>query len=68
MKGLLLRVVESHEMLEMIYLSNKGEITQRVIRVEKVGDQSFRAYCYKRKQVRTFKLSNIFIDCTFKNA
>nr|WP_259549280.1 hypothetical protein [Heyndrickxia oleronia] len=59
MKGLLLRAGETHEKLEMIYLSNKGEITQRVIHVEKVGDQSFRAYCYSRKQVRTFKLSNI---------
>ena len=59
MKGLLFRAVESHEKLEMIYLSNKGEITQRIIQVEKVGDQSFRAYCYTRKQVRTFKLSNI---------
>ncbi|MFH5779038.1 WYL domain-containing protein [Heyndrickxia oleronia] len=59
MKGLLLRAVESHKNLEMIYQSNKGEITQRVIRVEKVGEQSFRAYCYTRKQVRTFKLSNI---------
>ncbi len=59
MKGLLLRAVETHEKLEMIYLSNKGEITQRIIQVEKVGDQSFRAYCYSRKQVRTFKQSNI---------
>ncbi|NYV66194.1 hypothetical protein HYI36_13055 [Bacillus sp. Gen3] len=59
MNGLLLRAVETHEKLEMIYLSNKGEITQRIIRVEKVGDQSLRAYCYSRKQVRTFKLSNI---------
>ncbi|NYV67298.1 hypothetical protein HYI36_18665 [Bacillus sp. Gen3] len=59
MKGLLLRAIETHEKLEMIYLSNKGEITQRVIRVEKVGVQSIRAYCYTRKQVRTFKLSNI---------
>ena len=59
MKGLLLRAVESYEKLEMIYLSNKGEITQRIIQVEKVGEQSFRAYCYTRKQVRTFKLNNI---------
>lgn len=59
MKGLLLRAVESHEKLEMIYLSNKGEITQRVIRVEKVGEISIRAYCYTRKQERTFILSNI---------
>lgn len=66
MKGLLLRAIETQEKLEMIYLSNKGEITQRVICVEKVGDQSFRAYCYTRKQVRTFKLSNILSIAPFK--
>ena len=66
MKGLLLRAVESHEKLEMIYLSNKGEITQRIIQVEKVGDQSFRAYCYSRKQVRTFNLSNILSNAPLK--
>ena len=59
MKGLLLRAVDSHEKLEMIYQSNKGEISQRVISVKKVGEQSFRAYCYIRKQVRTFTISNI---------
>lgn len=59
MKGLLLRAVESHERLEMIYLSATGNITQRVIKVEKVGEESFRAYCYTRRQSRTFKVSNI---------
>lgn len=59
MKGLLLNAVESGEKLEMIYQSKKGEITQRVIKVEKVGEDYFRAYCFTRNQVRTFSISNI---------
>ena len=61
MKSLLLRAVESHEKLEMIYLSNKGEITQRVIHVEKSrgGIRLLEHIVIHVKQVRTFKLSNI---------
>ncbi|MEB6549047.1 hypothetical protein MXL46_08055 [Heyndrickxia sporothermodurans] len=59
MKGLLLRTAITGERLEMIYLSAKGDITQRIIKVEKVGEESFRAYCYTRKQLRTFKINNI---------
>jgi predicted DNA-binding transcriptional regulator YafY len=59
MKGLLIRAVESGERLEMIYLSNNGELSQRIIKVEKIGEDFFRAYCYKRRQVRTFKLNNV---------
>ncbi|MFB7302646.1 hypothetical protein [Heyndrickxia sporothermodurans] len=59
MKGLLLRALKTGEKLEMIYLSAKGEITQRIIKVEKVGEESFRAFCYSKRQQRTFKINNI---------
>jgi predicted DNA-binding transcriptional regulator YafY len=59
MKGLLMRAAESGERLEMIYQSNKGDLTQRIIKVEKVGKDSFKAYCYTRMQLRTFKLNNV---------
>lgn len=59
MKGLLMNAIESGKKLEMIYLSSKGEITQRIIKVEKVGEDYFRAYCFARNQVRTFNMSNI---------
>lgn len=51
--------VESNEVLEMIYLSDKGEISQRRIQVIRVYEESFTAYCFARKQQRTFKLSNV---------
>lgn len=59
MKGLLLRTAITGERLEMIYLSAKGDITQRIIKVEKVGEESFRAYCFLKRQQRTFKIDNI---------
>ncbi|MCM3237279.1 hypothetical protein M3589_05990 [Heyndrickxia oleronia] len=59
MKGLLHKASTAGERLEMIYLSNEGEITQRIIKVKKVGEDYFRAYCYTRNQIRTFSMSNI---------
>ena len=59
MNGLLKRAVESNEVLEMIYQNNKGEFSQRRIQVIKLNEESFSAYCFIRKQQRTFKLSNV---------
>ncbi|MEK5522113.1 hypothetical protein B5V89_05240 [Heyndrickxia sporothermodurans] len=59
MKGLLLKSATTGEHLEMIYLSAKGEITQRIIRAERIGEESFKAYCFTRRQSRTFKISNV---------
>ena len=59
MKGLLLRAVSNGTILEMIYQDCKGNISQRRIKVLSVNDEAFRAYCYTRRQQRTFKLCNI---------
>jgi predicted DNA-binding transcriptional regulator YafY len=59
MRGLLTRAMESGGHLEMIYMSNKGEITQRVIKVDNINGDSFRAYCFARNRVRTFNISNV---------
>lgn len=59
MNGLLVRALESKEKLEIIYLSNSNEISQRKIRVIEVNKQSVKAYCFLRKQYRIFSLNNI---------
>ncbi|MDR4317907.1 Uncharacterised protein [Niallia circulans] len=59
MKGLLKRAVMNGEVLEMIYLNTKEEISQRRIKVIKLNEESFSAYCFTRNQQRTFKISNI---------
>lgn len=59
MNSLLKRSAQSGEVLEMIYISKKGEITQRKIKVIKVSDGYFIAYCYLRHKRRVFVQSNI---------
>ncbi|EHL78562.1 hypothetical protein HMPREF1015_01512 [Bacillus smithii 7_3_47FAA] len=59
MKGLLKRALESGEIFEMIYLSNKNEISQRKIKVVDISSNTFRAYCFTRRQPRIFKISNV---------
>ena len=59
MKGLLTRSLESQQPIEVIYMNSKGEISQRTIRVLSVTDLHVKAYCYARKQIRTFNKENI---------
>lgn len=59
MIGLLNRTAGTSEKLEMIYLSNNNQMSQRVIRVISVSGSIVKAYCYTKKQYRIFKLDNI---------
>ncbi|UQD53290.1 hypothetical protein C0971_15620 [Bacillus methanolicus] len=59
MNGLLKRSLESGELLEMIYLSDKNQLSQRKIKVVDISSNTFRAYCFTRRQPRIFKLSNV---------
>lgn len=59
MKGIILRSASNGELLEMIYQDNKGNISQRRVKVLSVNDESFRAYCYARRQQRTFIVRNV---------
>jgi predicted DNA-binding transcriptional regulator YafY len=59
MDGLLLRSIEENIPLEMIYLSEDQQISQRKLLVKEVNDDYIRAYCMLRKQIRTFRRENI---------
>ncbi|MEF7565981.1 hypothetical protein V4V35_23610 [Bacillus infantis] len=45
--------------VDMIYQSEKGAITQRIIRVLSDQGEYIKAYCYFRKSERLFKRANI---------
>ncbi|WP_040204573.1 hypothetical protein [Neobacillus jeddahensis] len=59
MDGLLIRSIEENLPLEMIYLAENHELSQRKLIVKEVTDDYIRAYCFTRKQMRTFKRENI---------
>ena len=59
MIGFLTNVREQKEKIMIYYIDSKGEISQRIIRVVDIGEEKILAYCYYKKQVRSFKLENI---------
>ncbi|MFZ3578758.1 hypothetical protein [Virgibacillus sp. DJP39] len=59
MKNMIIRSIQKKEKIEMIYLSNDNQVSQRVIRVLKINDEMIMAYCYTKRTIRTFKLENI---------
>lgn len=59
MDGLFLRSIEENIPLEMIYLSENQELSQRKLIVKEVNDEYIRAYCLLRNQMRTFRRENI---------
>ncbi|NHM32999.1 WYL domain-containing protein [Neobacillus terrae] len=59
MNGLLLRSLEEKLPLEVIYLSEKQQISQRKMIIKEINNNTVRAYCLLRHQVRTFRMENI---------
>jgi predicted DNA-binding transcriptional regulator YafY len=71
MKGILNRAFESGEILTIIYMDDKGQLSQRRIRIRTINDNQFSAYCFAKNQLRTFKMNNILsigLDCRRKGA
>lgn len=59
MRRELIKSMNYHEILDMVYIANDGEISQRRIRVFEVSSESFRAYCFFRGSNRTFNINNV---------
>ncbi|MBU5267227.1 hypothetical protein [Virgibacillus proomii] len=66
MKGILHWSMVSKQKLVLFYMDNNGQVTQRLIRVIDIGENSILAYCFYRKQVRRFNYSNILSCGRFK--
>ncbi|MFB6465388.1 hypothetical protein ACE38V_01075 [Cytobacillus sp. Hz8] len=59
MDQLLSRSLKENIPLEMIYLSTRGQISQRRIWVKEVKGNYVRAFCTLRQQTRLFKIDHI---------
>lgn len=59
MNNLLKRSCENKTPIQIIYIDNNGQISQRTIKVLAVSNTVVKAYCYTKRQFRTFKLDNI---------
>ncbi|MCD5324802.1 MULTISPECIES: hypothetical protein [Pontibacillus] len=59
MKGMLANAKKNQEVLEMIYLSKDGQLSQRNIKVLDIDDSFILGYCLNRNKLRKFKRGNI---------
>lgn len=66
MRQLLQESYSSKRPVEIIYMADKGCLTQRFIIVYKIYPQSVKAWCLLRNEKRTFKIENI-LSCGFSN-
>jgi predicted DNA-binding transcriptional regulator YafY len=55
----LLLSLEEQRCIDMIYINNNGEITQRMIKVLEIQEKHIKAFCFMRKGKRTFKKENV---------
>lgn len=53
------RSLQQKEKIMIFYIDTNNSVTQRIIQVLHIEDDSIVAFCYYRKRVRTFKLNNI---------
>ncbi|MBB5148674.1 WYL domain-containing protein [Ureibacillus thermosphaericus] len=59
MKKSILNALERNQLVDIIYISKKNEITKRKVKILKVLDHDFIAYCFTRHSPRTFIINNV---------
>lgn len=66
MKGLFLTSLEQQIPVEIMYISSKGTITDRLIIVKGIEENFIRAYCLTKRQPRIFIRTNILSAAKLK--
>ncbi|GIN70932.1 hypothetical protein J14TS2_14070 [Bacillus sp. J14TS2] len=59
MINFLKRACDDKTPIQIIYIDQDNKISQRTIKVLAISQTIIKAYCYTKRQFRTFKISNI---------
>ena len=59
MKAQILKAFKYQQHIDMMYMANDGSISKRRVKILKVSGESFQAYCFLRREKRTFKMENV---------
>ena len=51
--------MKPNDKIMIYYMDSKDQMTQRIVKVITIKNTHLIAYCYYRRQVRSFKLANI---------
>lgn len=53
------RYLSSGQPIDIIYMDQSAQITQRRIKLHSIQGEQVKAYCFTRQSVRSFKAANI---------
>ncbi|MGX9133947.1 transcriptional regulator [Rummeliibacillus sp. JY-2-4R] len=59
MRKQLIKAMENNQLLTIMYLSKKNEISKRRVKILKITERSFTAYCFTKKAKRIFIIENL---------
>ncbi|MCF6409278.1 hypothetical protein [Pseudalkalibacillus salsuginis] len=59
MRRMLDRSFEQNKPIEIVYLSNDGYITQRVVWITSLTETTMTGYCSLRRETRTFSIGQV---------
>ena len=59
MKEQLIKSMQRNQIVSMMYMAKDGKVSKRSIKIIKIVGDSFQAYCFNRKDKRTFTISNV---------
>jgi len=53
------KCMERNQLVELMYMDSKGNISQRRVKVLKIKGDAFQVFCFKRNAKRTFIINNV---------
>lgn len=59
MKEQLIKAMQYHQLVELMYMSKSGEITKRRVKLIKITGDKFQAFCFVKHAKRTFIIDNV---------
>ncbi|MCK1998948.1 transcriptional regulator [Psychrobacillus psychrodurans] len=55
----LMKCMERNQLVELMYMDSKGNISKRRVKVLKIKGDTFQVFCFKRNAKRTFIIDNV---------
>lgn len=59
MKEQLIKAMQRNQLVDMMYMSKSGEVTQRRIKIIKMVGDTFQSFCFVKHAKRTFIIDNV---------
>lgn len=55
----LMKCMERNQLVELMYMDSKGNISQRRVKILKIKGDAFQVFCFKRNAKRTFIIDSV---------